>query len=312
MDNILFLIDSSLYNSTGYLFVALGILVSIRFMGFPDLTADGSFTLGAAVYAVCIKNGLPVFVCFLAAYFGGLIAGFMTTCINRGLKIGKIISSVLVMMFLITVVPYITGGSTIGLISVSHLFSELQQLDIALTRYVIGNPGFSLHILFTSVLLIICLAGILLIKYFFRTRIGIEMRYIGSSKQPSLISKRKNDLLLLLGLTTGNALIGIGGAIEAERHGGFSQNMGLGILLIGLSCLVLGESIIKSRLKRDYLTVSESLIAVIVGVLSYSFILQSLLAAGLTFLDVRLTTTLFLLVMLTFASKKHPNSGRLF
>src|ERR1039457_3731570 len=121
------LLDGSLYNSTGYLFVVLGILVSIRFTGFPDLTVDGSFTFGAALYAVGIQLGQPILLCFAFAWAGGLLAGIMTTSVNRLCQIGKILSGVLVILFLITVVPYITGGATVGLLRTAHWLADIQR-----------------------------------------------------------------------------------------------------------------------------------------------------------------------------------------
>jgi putative ABC transport system permease protein len=287
-------------------------LISIRFTGFPDLTVDGSFTLGAALYAVGIKSGYPVALSILIAFVSGCLAGSMTASINKFLKIGKIISSVLVMLFLITVVPYLTGGATVGLLNEKHWLHNLQTWDVAFSRNLLPGLSSSLHVGFIASFLVLCLAITLLIRYFFATRIGVQIRYFGSSVSSNLLSRNQKTLMLFVGLSLGNGLVGFGGAIEAERNGGFSQNMGLGTILIGLAILVLGESIVKTKVRRDNLHVREYLIAVSSGVLVYSFGLQVLLWSGLTFLDVRLTTTVFLLIMLAIAARRHPNSGRLF
>ena len=127
-----------------------------------------------------------------------------------------------------------------------------------------------------------------------------------------ILTGRQQKYLMFFGLSLGNSLVGLGGAVEAERSGGFSQNMGLGVILISLACLVLGESILKTVVRRDQLLVREYLLAVFLGVVGYSLVLKLLLFAGLTFLDVRLTTTLFLLVLLAIAARYHPSTGRLF
>ncbi|MGO8925417.1 MAG: ABC transporter permease subunit [Limisphaerales bacterium] len=312
LTNTLSVLDASVYNSTGYFFVVLGILISIRFLGFPDLTVDGSFTVGAALYAVGIKASLPVVAAFLMAWGAGLVAGCMTAAVNEVLKIGKIISSVLVMLFLITLTPYLTQGSTVGLLNGSHWLASVEKWDLALTRSLVPGSDFSWHFGFNLLLGLACLIAALLAGGFFVTRLGIQIRYLGSAKSPGLLEQPKRKWLLFLGLAVGNAFVALGGAIEAERHGGFNQNMGVGVILIGLASLILGESLVKTRKKRDNLRVGECVVAVVVGVVVYATVLQILLWAGLTFLDVRLTTTVFLLLLLAFASHRYPNSARLF
>lgn len=310
--DIAFLFDGALHNSTGFIFVVLGILISIRFTGFPDLTVDGSFTFGAALYAVGIQFHQPIVLCLAGAWIGGALGGVMTASVNRVCGIGQIISSVLVMLFLITIVPYITGGSTVGLLEKHHWLAGVQNWDLRLTRWIWPEANFSLHPGFIAVAILVATAAVLGTLWFFRTRLGVQVRYLGSATAPSLLSASRQNALVYLGLAIGNGMIGLGGAIEAERKGGFSQNMGLGVILIGLACLVLGESVIKTFVRRDHLHVNEYMFSVVLGVFGYSLVLQFLLFVGLTFLDVRLTTTLFLLFLLAIAARRHPSTGRLF
>lgn len=306
------LLDSTLHNSTGFVFVVLGILISIRFTGFPDLTVDGSFTFGAALYAVGVQLHQPVILCLAVASIGGALGGVLTASVNRLCRIGQIISSILVMLFLVTIVPYITGGSTVGLLQEHHWLARVQHWDLAFTRSIWPEADFSLHPLFIAVAALLAAALILGTWWFFRTRLGVQIRYLGSATAPSLLSMFRQHALVFLGLAFGNGLVALGGAIEAERKGGFSQNMGLGVILIGLACLVLGESAIKTFVRRDHLHVGEYMLSAVLGVLAYSLVLQLLLLLGLTFLDVRLTTTVFLLLLLAIAARRHPNTARLF
>jgi len=312
MVDTLSIIDSALYNTPGFLLVALGVLISIRFAGFPDLTVDGSYTIGAALYALTIKATGAVGPAYLLAMLGGAVAGAMTAGINQFLGIGKIISSVLVMLLLILVVPYLTGGSTIGLLTHQSLIAQIAAIDTNLTRTLLGQVPFSLHILLTTFLFAICAIALSATYYFFKRKPGIEVRYIGSAKNPTLLPKSRRVRAQFIGLMLGNSIIALGGSIEAERAGGFHQNMGLGIILVALAILILGESLLKSRAFRDQLYVGESMAAVAIGAIVYAVGVQVLLALNIAAVDVRLATTLFLLVMLAYASRRHPNSGRLF
>jgi len=306
------LVDHTLYNSLGYILVALGVLICIRFMGFPDLTADGSFTLGACGYAVAIKAHVPLPLALGAACILGVMAGTATAFVNQFLKVGKIISSILVMIVAVTITPYLAGNSTLGLLVSSPLINQMNTMDIALSKALLGGGQLTAHP--TMILFFMAFTAVLIMAsgYMFKSRLGIRMRYLGSAPVPGLIAASARKLLLAAGLATGNGMIAMGGAVEAERNGGFSSGMGLGALLIGLTILVLGEGLMKIRLRRDFLSVNESLLAVVVGVCVYSLGVQLVLSAGFYFVDVRLLSTIFLLGALTMSSYFHPNSTKLF
>ena len=147
---------------------------------------------------------------------------------------------------------------------------------------------------------------------FFGTQLGLAIRYSGAAKFPGLLAPVMRRHLLFVGLGLGNSLVALGGALEAERNGGFSQSMGIGAILVGLATLTLGESVIKARRHRDNLSLAENVAAVALGILIYSFSLQLLLALGVTFLDVRLTSALLLLGMLAWSGRHHSSAGKLF
>ena len=119
-------------------------------------------------------------------------------------------------------------------------------------------------------------------------------------------------LLNLTGLVIGNGLVAFGGAIEAERRGGYTSNMGLGIILVALATLILGEAIIKSFRQRDFLRLGEYIVAAFCGVFVYSIGIQLILWFDLAFVDLRLMTSLFLLLLLGIAGRFYSSSTRLF
>jgi putative ABC transport system permease protein len=303
--------DAALYNSIGFFVVALGVLVSIRFAGFPDLTIDGSFTIGAGVYAVLLSHGSPVVLAWISSLLAGAAAGVLTATVNQKFGLGKIISGVLIMLLLILLVPYITSGATIGLLTSVHWLSALRQWDQELTRTLFGPTGFSLH--FGLILLGtgLATAAALSVIRFFRSRTGVGIRYIGSAASPGLLPQSKSTQLTFIGLSMGNGLVGLGGALEAERNGGFNQHMGVGVLLVGLAIVLLGESVIRAKVRRESLYVTESVFAVVIGVILYSFGLQMILALGLA-VDVKLASTLLLFVLLAYSARRYPSSARLF
>ena len=59
----------------GFASLALGIFISMRIFNIPDITTDGSFTLGGAVTAVMLVQHVSLPVIFLSAFLAGSIAG---------------------------------------------------------------------------------------------------------------------------------------------------------------------------------------------------------------------------------------------
>ncbi|HEX8377539.1 MAG TPA: hypothetical protein VF602_06950 [Pedobacter sp.] len=303
--------DSIAYNSTGLLFIVLGVFILIRISGFPDLTVDGSFTIGAALYSVCLVGNWGILPALIWAGVAGALGGLLTWTINVQLGVGKVVSGVLSMIILILVAPYISG-STKGLLNVISIYNEIDQIDASLTHAIIGNQPYQAHIIFSFVWwLIFVIVGTIVLQVL-RTRKGLRLRYLGSAASPTLIPKSEQQWLLLFSLMGGNALVAIGGAIEAQRRGGYTNNMGIGILLVALASLILGESLIKSFRKRDYLTVKEYAVAVILGTVVYCIGVQAILALKIDFVDLRLLTALFLLLLLGIAGRVYSSSTRLF
>jgi putative ABC transport system permease protein len=310
--NLVTTADAVLFNATGLLFVVLGVFVLIRMAGFPDLTVDGSFTIGAALYAVTLIAGAGTpFSLFLAAA-GGAAGGLLTWTINDRLRVGKVVSGVLSMIILVLSAPYVSGGSTKSLLHVTSIHSSIDAFDARLSDRLIGAASYQLHPLFSSIWLV--LFGIAACVSFaaLRTRSGLRLRYLGDAAAPTLLPQRERPLLLLVALMCGNALVALGGAIEAQRRGGFTNNMGTGMLLVALAVLILGESTMKSWRKREYLRMSEFAIAIVLGSLIYTAGIQGLLMLQINLVDIRLLTALFLLALLALAGRVHSSSTRLF
>lgn len=307
---MLLFVDQTLYSLVGLSFVVLGVVTLIRYAGFPDLTVDGSFTISAAVFAVLIKSGHSPIIGFAAAFLAGAVAGAMTWCLNQLLGMGKVVSGVLAMITLLLSAPYIANGASISLLEADSLSQTLGGFDRTLSDWIGSQQAFHpATTLFWFAVFGLVVAGW---SMFFRRRWGLRLRYLGSAASPTYLERGQRKWLLLGGLTLGNGLIGCGAAIEAVRRGGYSSNMGLGVLLTGLAVMILGEAAIKAVLKRDYLHVGEQVTGLLAGLAAYGIVIQCALVLGPSGMDVRLVTTLLLIAMLGVAAKAFPNSARLF
>ena len=312
ISDLLIFFDAAIFNMTGLLFVVLGVYFLIRVTGFPDLTVDGSFTIGAALYAAVLAGGFGTPAALAFAGVAGAASGLMTWFINSKLGVGKVISSVLSMIILILSAPYISGGSTISLLGLPTIQAAIDGIDSTISGYVIGSRSYQLHVLF-SFLCLACYAGIAWTGFkALSMRAGLQLRYLGSAHNQILLTSRRRLFLLAAGLAVGNTLVAIGGAIEAQRRGGFTVNMGTGMILVALAVLVLGESLVKSIRKRAYLHLHEYALAILVGSFVYCVGIQGLLALQVAVVDLRLLTAFFLLILLAYAGYFHSNTSRLF
>lgn len=311
-NDLVILADATVFNAVGLLFVVLGVYVLIRAAGFPDLTVDGSFTIGAAVYSVTLAAGFGTLPALLAALLAGSAGGLLTWSVNNVLGVGKVVSGVLSMIILVLIAPYVTKGSTQSLLNVNSIHSYFDGWDAALTRIVIPGLSYRLHWSFSAFWLVLFLVTVFMVYRFLSTRTGIQLRYSGGAASPVLVPAGRRKVLLAMGLAMGNGLVAIGGAIEAQRRGGFTVNMGTGMILVSLAALVLGESLIKSWRKRDYLHMKEYVASIIMGAMVYAFGVQIILLLGIAVIDLRLMTAFFLLALLGYAGRFHSSSTKLF
>src|SRR5436189_4635074 len=102
----------------GFIFslVALGVFISFRIFAFPDITADGSSTLGAALAAMLLVHNVNPVLAPSAAFAGGFLAGTLTGTLATKLKINGLFAGILVMTGLYSINCTILGRRTIWLL----------------------------------------------------------------------------------------------------------------------------------------------------------------------------------------------------
>src|ERR1700712_3030330 len=103
--------------------IALGIYISMKIFNIPDITTDGSYTLGGAVTGVMLTHHQPAYIILPAVIIAGGIAGALTGIIHTKLKINALLAGILVMTALYSVNLSLMGRSNLPLINVSSLFT---------------------------------------------------------------------------------------------------------------------------------------------------------------------------------------------
>ena len=67
--------------------MAIGVYITYRILDIADLTAEGCFTLGAAVTCKLVTLGWDPFTSTIVSFLAGLLAGLVTGLLHTKLKI---------------------------------------------------------------------------------------------------------------------------------------------------------------------------------------------------------------------------------
>lgn len=219
-----------------YGFLAIGIYISFRIMNIPDLTAEGSFTFGLVVAAVFADLGHPILGIVLALAAGAL-AGVVTGALNVYLRIPAILAGILTMSGLYSVnLLTMDSKANLTLIGVDTIFS--------LTAPIFGGD---LDLAKTLVNLVLVALAVFLIYTFFKTRIGLSIRATGDNEYMVRASSINIGVTKILALALSNALIALSGGILAQYQQFADISSGVGMLVVGLASVIIGEAFLGQR-----------------------------------------------------------------
>ncbi|MGB5446385.1 MAG: ABC transporter permease [Psychromonas sp.] len=218
-----------------YGLVAIGVYLTFRILDFPDLTVDGSFTLGAAVTATLIVAGQNVYLATLLGTLAAACAGLVTAWLNLRFNILHLLASILTMTALYTINLRVMGKPNVALIMEPTVLTPFEGL---------GLEDMYMKVIFVAVCAII---GGLLVAWFLYTEYGLAMRAVGSNKRMAQANGIVVNEKVYVGLALSNGLVGLAGALFAQTNGFADSTMGIGTIVVGLAAVIIGESLFSSR-----------------------------------------------------------------
>ncbi len=218
-----------------YGLVAMGVYLTFRILDFPDLTVDGSFTLGAAVTATLIVTGFNPYLSTLLGTLAAATAGLVTAWLNLRFNILHLLASILTMTALYTINLRVMGKPNVALIMEPTVLTPFESL---------GIPAMYLKVIFVGFCAII--AG-LLVAWFLYTQYGLAMRAVGSNKRMAQANGIVVNEKVYVGLALSNGLVGLAGALFAQTNGFADSTMGIGTIVVGLAAVIIGESLFGTR-----------------------------------------------------------------
>ncbi len=243
----------------GFIFALLGfgIFLSFKILNFTDLTAEASFTLGAAISVMLVNLGLPE-VGLLLSLFGGALSGFITAFLHQRLGIDKVLSGILTLTAFYTVNLLVTNFSPN--FSLSKETRTIFPRNEDLMAFFIAM-GFAL------------IVGAFLV-FFFRTRLGISIRASGDNEGVIEAHGKSADFYQCFGLMLSNALIALSGALFMQYQRYYDSTFGTGMMIVGVSCIVIGEIFTFKR---------HSLLLMVIGIILGSLIYRLIYLLVITY-----------------------------
>ncbi|TDP93134.1 putative ABC transport system permease protein [Leucobacter luti] len=260
--------------------MALGVYLTFRVLNFPDLTVDGSFTTGAAVAAALITAEQNPIVATLAGGAAGLVAGAITGLLHTKGRIDGLLAGILTMIALWSINLRIMGKANLPLLRAETVFTPLKDAEM----------------LGTWVGIAIIIAGVLVLKFvidwFLSTDLGLAIQATGNNEQMIRSFGVNTDGTKILTLSLSNGLVALCGALVAQYQGFADISMGIGLILVGLASVILGQAIFGQRF------IWLASLAVILGAVLYRLIIFFALQAGLNPNDMKLVTAVLVVAAL--------------
>ena len=264
--------------------LGLGIFMTFRILGFPDMTTEGSFPLGGAVAVTLITKGVNPFLATAAAVLAGCAAGAVTGLLYTKGKIPTLLSGILVMTSCHSIMLMLMGRATLGLLGSSKI-QDILPFSGEVNDLLTG-------LIFVSLVIVALL-------FFLDTKLG--QAYIATGDNPDMARSFgiNTGCMELMGLILSNGLIALAGALIAQQEGYADVSRGIGVIVVGLASLIIGEVLFHS------LTLAERLITIVVGAIAYQFLIWCVIALGFNTNYLRLYSAVILAVCLMIPTLKN-------
>jgi len=263
--------------------MALGIFITMKIFSIPDITTDGSYTLGAVITAVLLTAHWSAWAIIPVVMLAGALAGSLTGLIHTRLKIDALLAGILVMTGLYSVNLTILGRSNVPLLNVQTIFAYIHPFGNSI--YNDALTGFLFIVLISTVL-----------GYVLKTDFGIAMRATGNSASMTRALGVNNNAMKITGLAIANGLTALSGYLVAQYQNFTDINMGIGIVITGLGSVLIGDALIKWWNLRS---IAAQILVVLAGSIVFQLVLAFTLSVGVDPNLLKLVTSVMVLLIVS-------------
>lgn len=256
--------------------MAIGVYITYKILDIADLTVDGSFCTGGAVFVVLFGAGASLWLAMPAALLAGMLAGLATGLLHTACGIPAILAGILTQLGLWSVNLSIMGmkaNVAINVIDPASLDRLLVSLrfvqgaargDEPLWRHPIVTVG-----LFTA-------AIIAVLYWFFGTELGASLRATGANPDMARAQGISTGRGKVLGLMLSNGLAALSGALLSQYQAFADASMGRGAIVVGLAAVIIGRVLFSSVFRNFAL----KLLGVSAGAVIYHVVIQAVVSLG--------------------------------
>lgn len=262
--------------------LGIGLFLTFRILDFPDMTVEGTFPLGAATAVTLISNGMNPGLASLIAAGAGALAGLVTGLIYTKGKVPILLAGILTMTAIYSINLRIMGQANRSLLGKGTLFSA-DFLDFLPKNFPTVVVGLVIIVVVTAATAI-----------FLQTELGQAFIVTGDNRAMARSLGVNTDNMTIMGLMISNGLIGLGGALVAQNNGFADVNMGIGIIVVALASIIIGEVVF-----TDQMSLTDRLVTIVIGSVLYRFVLVIVLYLGFNANDLNLFSAVVLGIALT-------------
>ena len=258
-----------------YALLAMGMYITYSILDFPDLSVDGTFPLGAVLSGVLIIQGVDPWLCLVISFAAGMAAGVLTGLMHVKLRITPLLCGIIMYTAMLSVNLVILKAGTDGK-AVASFFTKNTIFNSGIASLIpknIGEGGFYIRtVVIALILVIVCK---LLLDLYLKTKHGLLLRATGANDKYTVMLGRNPGSMKIFGLALGNGFAALAGSVIAQNKGSADQQMGIGMVVLGLASVIIGLSLFR-RVKF-----MKGTTMVILGSLVYKAAYQIVLSLGI-------------------------------
>ncbi|RVU54990.1 ABC transporter permease [Anaerosphaera multitolerans] len=263
---------------TGLIFslLALGVMLTYKILDIADLSVEGTFPLGAFIFASIVTRELSPFLGVILSFIAGAIAGFLTFILYKKLKIAPILAGILTMTILYSVNLRITGRANVPFTNQETIFTKFEFIPK----------------------IVILLAIVLVIKaimdYFFKTEKGYLLVVTGDNDSLVKSLGENPDKYTMAGLMLSNGLVALSGCLMSQYQGFADAQMGATMIVTALASIIIGDTFMKKSRKIKMTT------RAIIGAIVYRIIFGFAIDLGLNPGDLKAATAITVIIFILY------------
>lgn len=261
--------------------MAIGVFITFRILDIADLSAEGSFPLGAASTAIMIVNGINPLIATIGGFVAGMLAGAVAGFLHTKMKIPALLTGIIVLTALYSVNLLVLGSANVSLAGQTTLVTVLTSA-LSLSKL---NAVILIGVIFVALV-------ILLLVVLLNTQLGLALRATGDNLAMGEANGIKVDRMKIFGYMISNGLIALAGSLLAQNNGYADMNMGTGTIVNGLASIILAEVIVK------YLPLGKRLWSIVLGSILYRLVLVIILAMNVDAQMLKLASAVLLALIL--------------